>query len=736
MLKGVFNAFDKLNSYIIYSVLGIIIISSFILLNLFVNNTHADNITTSVSINSSLTLNIPTSTISLDLDPSTTTFASQNLTVGVGTNNPAGYNLILTTTTTDLTDTEDSTKTIPTLPSSGDDSCSSGCTLSDFPVNHWGYKKDSSNYLPFATNIPLLSSDGPANDDSTTLNFATKIDYKQPAGTYNLALNFALTANPNVQYIQDVTPSSCPDETKQPLLVVDRRDNEEYYIQKLADGNCWMLDNLRLDPTAVSLNDLKGETGEPNTNATDQILTYFKNGGGSSPYPASGVVAKTATGGSWADSYNLPYVATSGTDNGGWTKDTVASVKYGSGSGKIGVYYNYCAASAGSYCYAKSSGAGNAQYDICPAGWRMPAGDTAKGSYYYLFNNTTEGYSANVADFQGAFSVLYPGELDDGSVLGRDYLGAFQSSTNYNGNGMNGLYVNTNSYVTTQEYLSRYSGLSVRCVLDYPAMQNVTASKLNKLMPNIGDSAKLKDSRDGRVYTVAKLADNQIWMTSNLNLPGGTKLYSETSDVPDGYPTSGGTGYYTLPASSTDGFSSNTAAYVYNTGNETTSQTSSASNSYYSWLAATAGSGSSASPDDGGRAAYSICPKGWKLPSATTDGVSRDTNNGYTGGDFYKMITKYMGTGVTTLNNGYYDDTNPNPFNINAGPGTTPNFLLAGYYYSGSFYYGGSGGYYWSSSSGSSTNAYYLYFDSSSAYSANSSFRRVGFPVRCIFAGS
>ena len=249
----------------------------------------------------------------------------------------------------------------------------------------------------------------------------------------------------------------------------------------------------------------------------------------------------------------------------------------------------------------------------------------------------------------------------------------------------------------------------------------------------------LTDARDTKSYTVAKLADGNWWMTQNLDLAGNTQLYSDTSDVADGYPSSGSSYYYKLPASSTSGFNSDTGQFVYNTTNRSDPSYCSSSPgcySYYSWLAATAGSGSSASPDDGGRAAYSICPKGWKLPSATTDGVGRDTNNGYTGGDFYKMITKYMGAGVTTLNQGYYDNTNPNPFNTNAGPGTTPNFLLAGYCSNGSFYFGGSGGYYWSSSSGSSTSAYNLYFGSSYVTSAGSYYRRYGFPVRCLLSGS
>ena len=250
----------------------------------------------------------------------------------------------------------------------------------------------------------------------------------------------------------------------------------------------------------------------------------------------------------------------------------------------------------------------------------------------------------------------------------------------------------------------------------------------------IGTSGTLTDARDGKSYTAAKLADGQIWMTSNLNLAGGTKLYSETSNVPAGYPESAGVGYYTLPNSSSSGFSSDTTAYVYNTGNETTTQTSAANNSYYSWLAATAGgkdADGNAVTGNGPDTAYSVCPKNWRLPkSGNQSDTSATSTTGYKKGDFYKLATAYG----ANLESSYYQ--NSAVFYQNAGPGTLPNFLLAGYYYSSSFSGGGTRGFYWSSSSYSSTRAYALFFSSSYVYSADINYRRDGFSVRCVFAGS
>ena len=429
------------------------------------NSAHADTVNYNVTVRSSLTLTLPSSGIHLNLDPSSNTFDSGSFNVGVATNNETGYTLILSTPNdnTDLNRTsasQDDTinAVIETLPAGT-------YTDSTFVANKWGYKITANtskpalvnqNWVPFVSGITLMESSESVNGDTASLSFGSKIDYDQPYGTYNTTLNFALTANPAIQYIQDITLASCPDETKQPLLVVDRRDNEEYYIQKLADGNCWMLDNLRLDPTQVSLNDLKGESGEPNTNATDQILTYLKNGGGSSPYATSGV--SDAWTSSSQNSFDKPYINATNKN----TINSDPSLNWGNGSHKYGVYYNYCAASAGSYCYAEGTGTGNAQYDICPAGWKMPSGDTVNGSYYYLYNT---GYSASVSNFETALSTPLSGNFFNGSIYVQGTNGSFWSSTDYgNGYYMNNLLISTSS-VNPQYYNGRRNGYTVRCIL-------------------------------------------------------------------------------------------------------------------------------------------------------------------------------------------------------------------------------------------------------------------------------
>ena len=153
----------------------------------------------------------------------------------------------------------------------------------------------------------------------------------------------------------------------------------------------------------------------------------------------------------WSNSYDAPKINTA-------SKDTTQS--YGSGSGKVGVYYNYCAATAGTYCYAGGSGTGNATSDICPKGWRMPT-SSSSGEYRALYT----AYSSNVTNFKNALRTPLSGLFRDGSAQNLGTTGTFWSSTYYNRLGMYSLYVGGSSSVRPRYTSSRYDGFSVRCVL-------------------------------------------------------------------------------------------------------------------------------------------------------------------------------------------------------------------------------------------------------------------------------
>ena len=240
------------------------------------------------------------------------------------------------------------------------------------------------------------------------------------------------------------------------------------------------------------------------------------------------------------------------------------------------------------------------------------------------------------------------------------------------------------------------------------------------------------DSRDGKQYTVAPIGSD-CWMTTNLDLAGGTALSADDTDVASAYISSFTTSNnltksgntIVFPASTTDsGFDTNNYSYVANSGNAS-SNCSNAPGcySYYSWDAATLGSGRTIATDNT-NAEQSICPKGWHLPT-TYNGNPNDST------DFRKLMIALGGSSSIQT---YNRSTTPTGATMSSALQASPNnFLRAGGYSNGSFSNGGSYGYYWSSTSFSgSSYAHFLLFYSSSVYSANYGSRSAGYPVRCV----
>ncbi|MBQ3353182.1 hypothetical protein IJG89_02450 [Candidatus Saccharibacteria bacterium] len=263
----------------------------------------------------------------------------------------------------------------------------------------------------------------------------------------------------------DPVSNTCQTDPIVQILVYDERDNEAYTIARLCDGNYWMLDNLRLDLSdSAILNGLSVS----NTHATEQALSCLKTGyyNGdpcASPYTVSAVSGSFSV----TSGYTRAQVKTN-------YKDDVASATYGVGLGKVGVYYNYCAASAGSYCYGMNDGVSidSLESDICPVGWHLPTGQANLSTEY---RNLWSAYGNHTA-FLNAFSVALSGYYFS-SQTGLNVSGRLWTSTYFNngqGTSMRRLYItaSTTSYdaapasdgVSTSD---RFVGNSVRCVMDH-----------------------------------------------------------------------------------------------------------------------------------------------------------------------------------------------------------------------------------------------------------------------------
>ena len=256
----------------------------------------------------------------------------------------------------------------------------------------------------------------------------------------------------------------------------------------------------------------------------------------------------------------------------------------------------------------------------------------------------------------------------------------------------------------------------------------------------------LQDARDGQEYKVAKLKDGKCWMLENLNLAGGTALSSTDTDFDSSYelPTDNGwsvvDGKLVLPASGGN-FNNASKPFVSNSGNKTDcgaiDQTTPCY-SYYSWPAATLSSGANIF-EDSIDVPYSICPKGWHLPTARKSSAPNWQNNS----DTYQLMRAY-GFNSTTSESESDDD-----FLLQAGPGTVPNFIVSGFYQqSSSVNSAGRYGYIWTAtastnfidpySSGREPGALTAYYGSNTygyktTYTSYTAPRFNGLGVRCLF---
>ncbi len=219
-----------------------------------------------------------------------------------------------------------------------------------------------------------------------------------------------------------------------------------------------------------------------------------------------------------------------------------------------------------------------------------------------------------------------------------------------------------------------------------------TPQKLKDQTIPTGGSKVLIDKRDNSTYTVARLEDGNCWMTQNLRIVNKT-ITPADSDV---------TTNYTIPASSLSGFSSSNyyANQVYYANNTT-------NGAYYSWTAATAGTGTSSVTS--GDAPSSVCPKGWKLPPNSGKGS-------------YTNFTSAAGIANSSAGSN----------KIRSAP---YNFPYAGRALNSSLNVVGSNGYYWSRTTDSANNAYNLIFGGSYVNPANSYDRYRGLSIRCVAVG-
>ena len=288
-----------------------------------------------------------------------------------------------------------------------------------------------------------------------------------------------------------------------------------------------------------------------------------------------------------------------------------------------------------------------------------------------------------------------------------------------------------------------------------PTMQSVATWK-DEL--NIGDEITVMDSRDNKLYTAAKLADGNIWMTQNLDLDltaGDEFTHSDTDlgwtegsidpnaswTVGNGYttitkdPSTGNFTGWTLDNSSPR--SADPGDMYYYTSNTTSADIEFTSleqcknanyteaecrhykvGNYYNWTAAIATNDSS-SFTGSDNAPNSICPAGWRLPKAPNDSTN----------EFGILLTLY--NVISSATSTSYKTT-PDSFNtLRSSP---LYFVRSGYIFGSSGVLSDAtvSGDYWSSTAHNASDATSLYLRSSDVRPASNDYRSFGWSLRCL----
>ena len=298
--------------------------------------------------------------------------------------------------------------------------------------------------------------------------------------------------------MQDSTTitSVCNSLTKAPIdgtanlasvsALTDQRDNNTYAIAKLADGKCWMIENLRLADKDSSNNDI--ELSATNTNSPSLPLTNIYDA--TNPTTSNHLSASTnPTSTAWcssnsADCDDQSMLYTGNTTERGANPTTSANTY------SYGNYYNWYSATAGNGKYSTSTNNSTVAGDICPTGWTLPIGGqntvNTNNNFYVLtktlmgnvepnqnnsngyghYDNTpvnTSGDTATKAIRKYPNNFLYSGDVTGSSVSYRGSLGSYWSKSAYSSSSTYGLYF-FSSYVYPSGNYTKYYGFSVRCL--------------------------------------------------------------------------------------------------------------------------------------------------------------------------------------------------------------------------------------------------------------------------------
>ncbi|MBR2544501.1 hypothetical protein IKF04_04390 [Candidatus Saccharibacteria bacterium] len=250
--------------------------------------------------------------------------------------------------------------------------------------------------------------------------------------------------------------------------LTDQRDNQTYAIAKLADGKCWMIENLRLDnqytvgnnqtdpsvtnaslsqgynPSFIGLADPESANFD-NVTTTNSLYTTENN-----------IEGKNTISGDY-QAQRFPRYNNDNTSqrSANTTNTNVNTYSYGN-------YYTWHAVIA-DITHHRSGNYNTTS--ICPTGWHIPTGNRS-GEYYTLNTNANSG-STSVSTGLRSYptNFLYSGHFYDSSAGYRGSNGYYLSSTGLNAGYSYSLYLGSSRVYPGTNDTNKFGGLSARCVL-------------------------------------------------------------------------------------------------------------------------------------------------------------------------------------------------------------------------------------------------------------------------------
>ena len=279
--------------------------------------------------------------------------------------------------------------------------------------------------------------------------------------------------------------------------LTDQRDNNTYAIARLADGNCWMIENLRLESTNSdnTTGALAQGYGTSATYGNFSGLADAESTGFTSTYSANSLYSNDGSnntiniGTSNYPAYRMPRYNNLNTTNraSNPTSNTFANDNTTGGMYSYGNYYTWHDAIA-DLTYNGTNNQSTTGTSLCPAGWHLPKGgdksneannelwslvvDGINGgtkpanydsSNYPYYTGTTEGSDASNKLRAYPNNFLYSGGFGTSSASNRGSYGGYWSSTATNYRYSYYLYLNSSSVYPGTYYTTKNYGQSIRC---------------------------------------------------------------------------------------------------------------------------------------------------------------------------------------------------------------------------------------------------------------------------------